>query len=87
VEKLAPPSVIQGRLEANAIGEGVHFVPTRSLPDAFQVAQVAGNGTRPDPPASAGVRPWPPNADADSWTRGPFEDGDPMPDYESLLTD
>lgn len=40
------------------------------------------NGTPPLAPARA-----PPDADAGPWTREPFDDVDPMPDYENVLTD
>jgi len=29
----------------------------------------------------------PPDADAGPWTREPYDDVDPMPDYENILTD
>jgi hypothetical protein len=29
----------------------------------------------------------PPDADTGPWTREPFDDVDPMPDYENVLTD
>jgi hypothetical protein len=40
------------------------------------------SGTPPLAPARA-----PPDADAGPWTREPFDDVDPMPDYENVLTE
>jgi hypothetical protein len=40
------------------------------------------SGTPPLAPARA-----PPDGDAGPWTREPFDDVDPMPDYENVLTD
>ena len=54
MEELAQQTLIQKLVGANAIGEGVHFVPAGGLPDALQVAQVAGKVTRPEPPQDEG---------------------------------